>query len=116
MQNSYKHIIIYDKTTGDITQCMSLPVDHEIRDDPNYGVLEGTCDPIRTKVDLTTQTLVPKDPPPTPYWQLRQQSYPGWQDFADAFYWQQNGDPSKMADYLARIKAVKAKYPKPQGN
>ena len=34
-------------------------------------------------------------------------------DFADAYFWQQQGDETKMQAYLARIEDVKALYPKP---
>lgn len=43
----------------------------------------------------------------------RRGEYPSLVDLADALYWQQNGDPSKMEAYLAKVAAVKEKYPKP---
>lgn len=48
------------------------------------------------------------------YITLRREAYPPLADFADAFYWQQQGDDSKMTAYLAKIEAVKIKYPKPE--
>lgn len=42
----------------------------------------------------------------------RREEYPGWQDFADAFYWERRGDPKLMEAWLKRIDAVKAKFPK----
>jgi hypothetical protein len=43
---------------------------------------------------------------------LRKQEYPPVEDLADALYWQSRGDPSKMTAYLARVDAVKKKFPK----
>jgi len=43
----------------------------------------------------------------------RAQEYPYIGDLADAIYWQSNGDPTKMQEYLANVAAVKEKYPKP---
>lgn len=43
---------------------------------------------------------------------LRRAEYPDLADFADAYYWQQRGQPEKMEEWLARCDAVKAKYPK----
>lgn len=47
------------------------------------------------------------------YITLRLKAYPPLGDFADATYWQHQGDESKMAAYLAKIDAVKLAYPKP---
>jgi hypothetical protein len=46
------------------------------------------------------------------YQQLRVQEYPPLSEFADATYWQNHGDPTKMTAYLAACEAVKQKYPK----
>lgn len=46
------------------------------------------------------------------YKQLRSLEYPQLVDFADAYYWAQQGDNTKMDEYLAKIQAVKDKYPK----
>jgi hypothetical protein len=40
--------------------------------------------------------------------------YPELRDFADAYYWSQNGNPNLMESYLAKIDTIKQKYPKPQ--
>jgi phosphoketolase len=42
----------------------------------------------------------------------RAKEYPPLAELADALYWQQNGDTSKMDAYLAKVDAVKEKYPK----
>ena len=47
------------------------------------------------------------------YITLRKRAYPALADFADAYFWQQQGDETKMQAYLARIEDVKALYPKP---
>ena len=42
----------------------------------------------------------------------RQTEYPSLADFADAYYWAQNGDDTKMTAYIEKCEAVKTKYPK----
>jgi hypothetical protein len=42
----------------------------------------------------------------------REKEYPPLSELADALYWQQNGDNTKMETYLAKVDAVKEKYPK----
>ena len=42
----------------------------------------------------------------------RQAEYPSLADFADAYYWAQNGDDTKMTAYIEKCEAVKTKYPK----
>lgn len=46
------------------------------------------------------------------YWQKRVCEYPPVQELADALYWKEHGDPSKWAAYMAKVQAVKEKYPK----
>lgn len=46
------------------------------------------------------------------YQEKRRIEYPGLDVLADALYWQQQGDESKMTAYLAAVEAVKVKYPK----
>lgn len=48
----------------------------------------------------------------TEYQRQRYPEYPPLSDLADAIYWQQNGDETKMTAYLAAVEAVKQKYPK----
>lgn len=48
------------------------------------------------------------------YRRLRAPEYPPVTDLADAIFWQQQGDNSKMEAYVAACEAVKAKYPKPE--
>ena len=42
----------------------------------------------------------------------RQAEYPSLADFADAYYWAQNGDNTKMTAYIEKCDGVKSKYPK----
>ncbi len=42
----------------------------------------------------------------------RQEEYPGWQELADALYWERRSDHGPMEAYLRRIDEIKAKYPK----
>ena len=50
----------------------------------------------------------------TQYQRNRQSEYPSLETFADAYYWAQKGDNTKMDEYVAACDAVKAKYPKPE--
>lgn len=47
------------------------------------------------------------------YKEQRAAEYPPLADLADAVYWQEKGDSSKMTAYLAAVEAIKQKYPKP---
>ena len=42
----------------------------------------------------------------------RAAEYPSLADFADAYYWAQNGDDTKMTAYIEKCAEVKLKYPK----
>ena len=42
----------------------------------------------------------------------RAKEYPSLADFADAYYWAQNGDDTKMTAYIEKCAEVKQKYPK----
>jgi hypothetical protein len=42
----------------------------------------------------------------------RKLAYPSLEAFADAFYWHQQGDDTKMNDWLAACAAVKSSIPK----
>ena len=47
------------------------------------------------------------------YSKLRAKAYPSLTEFADAMFWAQAGDKSKLDEYFKKIKAVKTKFPKP---
>ena len=50
----------------------------------------------------------------TQYQRDRQPEYPDLADLADALYWSNQGDNTKLDEYYAAVSAVKAKYPKPE--
>ena len=52
----------------------------------------------------------------TAYQRDRQPEYPSLADLADALYWSNQGDNTKLDEYYAACAAVKAKYPKPEVN
>jgi len=52
----------------------------------------------------------------TQYQRDRQPEYPSLADLADALYWSNQGDNTKLDEYYAACAAVKAKYPKPEVN
>ena len=49
----------------------------------------------------------------TQYQRDRQPEYPSLADLADALYWSNQGDNTKLDEYYAKVSAVKTKYPKP---
>jgi hypothetical protein len=46
------------------------------------------------------------------YRQRRKSEYPAIEELADALYWADRGDRSKLEAYLAKVSEIKAKYPK----
>ena len=52
----------------------------------------------------------------TQYQRDRQPEYPALADLADALYWSNQGDNTKLDEYYAKVGAVKAKYPKPEAS
>ena len=50
----------------------------------------------------------------TQYQRNRKPEYPDLADLADALYWSNQGDNTKLDEYYAACAAVKAKYPKPE--
>lgn len=50
------------------------------------------------------------------YQRDRQPEYPSVADLADALYWSNQGDNTKLDAYYAACAAVKAKYPKPEAS
>ncbi len=47
------------------------------------------------------------------YKSQRKKEYPPLADLADAIYWNEKGDPTKLAAYTAACDQVKLDYPKP---
>jgi len=52
----------------------------------------------------------------TKYQRDRQPEYPSLATLADALYWSNQGDNTKLDEYYAACAAVKLKYPKPEVN
>ena len=52
----------------------------------------------------------------TQYQRDRQPEYPDLADLADALYWSNQGDNTKLDEYYAAVSAVKTKYPKPEAS
>lgn len=48
------------------------------------------------------------------YREQRAPEYPPISELADAIYWNEQGDSSKLDAYVAACEAVKEKYPKPE--
>ena len=49
----------------------------------------------------------------TQYQIERRRKYPSLADLADALYWSNQGNNTKLDEYYAKVSAVKTKYPKP---
>lgn len=105
----------YDKTTGQVIARVSSNSGVAPTETEQYGYIEGALPPGSWQVDLNTKEIQAVTPPPNPWWIQRRREYPSLEEFIDAYYWSQNGDPSRLADYLNQVKTVKAKYPKPNG-
>ena len=52
----------------------------------------------------------------TQYQRDRQPEYPDLADLADALYWSNQGDNTKLDEYYTKVSAVKTKYPKPEAS
>lgn len=48
----------------------------------------------------------------TEYQRNRRPEYPSLEELADALYWNNKGDQSKLEAYYAKVEEVKNKYPK----
>ena len=81
-----------------------------------FGVKDADGNPItldQTLVDAAAAEIQ-AELDSTQYQRNRQPEYPSLATFADAYYWAQKGDNTKMDEYVASCDAVKAKYPKPE--
>jgi hypothetical protein len=76
-------------------------------------IWNDTVNPFPTKEELDAELArLQAEWTATEYQRLRKPEYPPLADFADAMYWQAEGDNTKMTAYLAAVAAVKSKYPK----
>ena len=81
-----------------------------------FGVKDADGNPItldQTLVDAAAAEIQ-SELDATQYQRNRQPEYPSLADLADALYWSNQGDNTKLDEYYAACAAVKAKYPKPE--
>jgi hypothetical protein len=71
--------------------------------------------PTQAEVEAEHQRLIAEQSA-TAYQRQRQPEYPSLATLADALYWSNQGDNTKLDEYYAACAAVKAKYPKPEVN
>ena len=79
------------------------------------GAFDANGNPIvldQSLVDAAAAEIAAEDAA-TQYQRNRQPEYPSLADLADALYWSNQGDNTKLDEYYAACAAVKAKYPKP---
>lgn len=85
-----------------------------IRDD-DYDQIdwwdEVYTQPSKEEVEIEIQRLEAESNS-NEYQKLRAPEYPDLREFADAYYWSQKGDDTKMNEYVAKCDEVKSKYPK----
>jgi hypothetical protein len=84
-------------------------------DDPGYGdivwLTEEYEQPPQAAVEAAAEQIE-AEKRRVQYQQDRKPLYPKLEEFADAYYWAQNGDTTKMQEYLDKVSAVKAQFPK----
>jgi hypothetical protein len=83
--------------------------------DDGTGAFDANGNPItldQTLVDAAAAEIQ-SELDATQYQRNRQPEYPSLADLADALYWSNQGDNTKLDEYYAACAAVKAKYPKP---
>ena len=83
--------------------------------DDGTGAFDADGNPItldQTLVDAAAAEIQ-SELDATKYQRNRQPEYPSLADLADALYWSNQGDNTKLDEYYAACAAVKAKYPKP---
>jgi hypothetical protein len=76
---------------------------------------ETQTQPTETEIQ-TERTRLQAEYEATQYQRNRQPEYPSLATLADALYWSNQGDNTKLDEYYAACAAVKAKYPKPEVN
>jgi hypothetical protein len=83
--------------------------------DDGTGAFDAAGNPIvldQSLVDAAAAELA-AEAAATQYQRNRQPEYPSLATLADALYWSNQGDNTKLDEYYAACAAVKAKYPKP---
>ena len=102
---AYNHDAIYRAYAGTV-----------VRIDDSTGAFDANGNQIALDQSLVDAAAaeIQAELDATQYQRNRQPEYPSLATFADAYYWAQKGDNTKMDEYVASCDAVKAKYPKPE--
>jgi len=85
--------------------------DNDINGIDWYEENEDDC-PTKEELDAEIVRLQ-NEKDATEYQSKREPEYPSLKVFADAYYWAQKGDTTKMDEYIQKCDEVKASYPKP---
>ncbi len=83
-----------------------------VRDDDAFDADGNQIELDQALVDAAAAELA-AEAAATQYQRDRQPEYPSLADLADALYWSNQGDNTKLDEYYAKVSAVKTKYPKP---
>ena len=103
-ENVVENVIVWDENSQEIPGFTNVVVEDDVsvsigfKYDPATNTFVDTRDPDEWKKGLSN-------------YELRRLTYPPISELADAVYWQQQGDNTKMEAYLAKVEEVKAKYP-----
>ena len=100
-KNSIIREILFGVTQPNGTVVCNTVTDEELFAHPNYQQELDRLEAKHAAVRYVSQ---------------RQPEYPSLADLADALYWSNQGDNTKLDEYYAACAAVKAKYPKPEVN
>ena len=101
---AYNHDAIYRAYAGTV-----------VRIDDSLGAFDADGNQIeldQSLVDAAAAELA-AEAAATQYQRNRQPEYPSLATLADALYWSNQGDNTKLDEYYAACSAVKTKYPKP---
>ena len=101
---AYNHDAIYRAYSGTV-----------VRIDDSTGAFDANGNQIELDQALvdTAAAELAAEAAATQYQRDRQPEYPDLTDLADALYWSNQGDNTKLDEYYAKVSAVKTKYPKP---
>lgn len=104
-----RDVLLYSKAIANLIPNVGFSID---ADDYSSLRINGEVNtPLESDIDAEYERLL-LDYNSKEYQRLRKPEYPELADFADAYYWAQQGDNTKMDEYLAKIQAIKEKYPK----
>jgi len=104
---AYNHDAIYRAYAGTV-----------VRIDDSTGAFDANGNQIALDQSLVDAAAaeIQAELDATQYQRNRQPEYPSLADLADALYWSNQGDNTKLDEYYAACAAVKTKYPKPEVN